>query len=300
MFNFDDLENQKRYFFIINPVSGNGKGKKIIPEIERLFGKLHLSYEIKVTEFAKQGIELAKKAIEENYDIIVAVGGDGTVNEVASAVVGTKATLGIIPIGSGNGLARELKIPLSSKAALQNLISGTRQIMDTGICNQHFFACTAGIGFDAYMAQKFLTLEKRGLVGYVKLFFREFYQYKEKKYELIVNENKITVDAFLITIANCRQWGNDFFISPKSIHNDGKLEICIIKKFSLIYIPALLYRLITKTIHKSRFFESYTCQKLEIISNNEKSMTHTDGECHEVDKNLLISINARSLKIIGG
>ncbi len=297
---FGTMSSQKKYFFIINPVSGRGKGSRLIPSIEKCCSSKKIIFEIHVSRFAGDACDLAEKAVTSGFEVIVAVGGDGTVNEVARKIAGTNSVLGIIPIGSGNGLAREMKIPLDSIAALKFLFTGSIRKIDTGFSNGHFFACTTGVGFDAHLAQGFLSLPQRGLNGYVKLFLKEFFSYKNKKYIIQNNDQKIETDAFLITIANCRQWGNDFFISPESKHDDGKLEICIIRKFPKIIFPVLVYRIICKTIHKSAYFTSVVTKSKIILQSEEKSYFHVDGECFESNRNLEICNSPQNLPIISG
>ncbi len=267
----------RSFYIIINPISGRGKGKLAATEIEKIFSKRNIRYEIIFTTKSGEAVELAKKAIHENFDVIVAVGGDGTVNEIAGEVSKSKKNLGIIPIGSGNGLARDLGIPVNIKAAIKNLLLCEEKVIDVGYCNDHFFGCTAGVGFDAYMGEKFKNLENRGLMGYVKTFLKEFFNYKTQDYIIKFDEKEIKVNAFLITIANCKQWGNNFYISPKSKNNDGKLEICVIKKFPKIIFPILVYRILCKTIHKSTYCMYFQSKYLTIETNGELTF-HTDGE----------------------
>jgi diacylglycerol kinase family enzyme len=270
----------------------------LISAIEHYCSSKKIIFEIHVSKFAGDACHLAEKAVSLGFEMIIAVGGDGTVNEVARKIAGTKSVLGIIPIGSGNGLAREMKIPLDSLAALKFLPMGSIRKIDTGFSNGHFFACTTGVGFDAHLAQGFLSLPNRGLKGYVKLFLKEFFSYENKKYTIQTGEEKIETEAFLITIANCRQWGNDFFISPESKHDDGKLEICIIRKFPRIIFPVLVYRIICKTIHKSAYFTRISTNAEILIHSNISSHFHVDGECFEWNGKLEISNFNQNLQVI--
>jgi diacylglycerol kinase (ATP) len=292
------MEAIYRYFFIINPISGKGKGTKLIPEIEKICSSKNCSFEIHISKFSGDAKNLAEKALNQKFDFVIAVGGDGTVNEVASIIAGTSTTLGIIPIGSGNGLAREMKIPLDNQAALRFIFNGEIRKIDTGNCNNHFFACTSGVGFDAHLAHTFLKLQNRGLKGYVQLFLKEFFGYKTKKYFIQTDNETIETDAFLITVANCRQWGNDFFISPKSNYQDGQFEICVIKKFPLYIFPILVYRILCKNIHQSRYYFVIKTNSLILKSNVPNDVFHADGECFDLNEKLVISNNYRSLNVI--
>jgi YegS/Rv2252/BmrU family lipid kinase len=295
---FGTMVGQKRYFFIINPVSGKGKGSRLIPFIEDYCSTKKIIFEIHTSKFSGDACNLAEQAVSLGFDVIVAVGGDGTVNEVARKISRTESILGIIPIGSGNGLAREMKIPLDPISALKFLFTGSIQKIDTGISNGHFFACTTGVGFDAHLAHEFLNLSQRGLKGYVKLFLKEFFSYKNKKYVIQTDGQKVETEAFLITIANCRQWGNDFFISPESKYDDGKLEISIIRKFPKFIFPVLVYRIICKNIHKSIYFTSISSKSEISLYSESPSYFHVDGECFEWNGKLEISNYHGNLKVI--
>jgi diacylglycerol kinase (ATP) len=293
------MEELKKYFFIINPISGKGKGHKIIPLIEEIFNTKKIVYEIHVTKYAGEAKKLAQMALENNFTAIIAVGGDGTVNEIGSVLVNTSTTFGIIPVGSGNGLARDLNIPMNAHSAIKNLLKGELQKIDTAKCNGKYFACTAGIGFDAQMAHSFLHLENRGLRGYIKTFITDFFKYKPIAFQFKINEKTFNGNAFLITIANCKQWGNNFYISPKSKQKDGILEICILRRFPIYVLPILIFRAINKTLDQSKYL---TIQQITEIELNiiENSRFHTDGEVSEPKNSFKIEVNPASLNIISG
>lgn len=291
------MPEKRKFYFIINPVSGKGKGKKILPNIESYLNKEKITFQTVITEYPRQAAELAKNALNK-FDVIVAVGGDGTVNEVASALVNTNHILGIIPIGSGNGLAREMNIPMPYKKAMEVLINGKIKTSDCGSINEKFFVCTAGVGFDAFLAEKFLHLQKRGLTGYMRLFFREYLKYKTKKYTLVIDHKKTEEEALLITIANQKQWGNNFFISPLSVNNDGLLDICILKKFPLYALPVISHLATSKQLHKSKYFKTITTSNVK-IQTNEARFFHADGEIYPIETEIFASIIPSGLKIIG-
>lgn len=277
------IKLNRSFYVIVNPISGKGKGKFVAKEIAKAFNAKNIRHEIIFTTRVGEAIELTQNGIQENYDVIVAVGGDGTVNEIAGEVANSNKKLGIIPIGSGNGLARDLNIPINTKASIKNLLLGSEKIIDVGYCNNKFFACTAGVGFDAHMGERFKNLENRGIIGYIKTFLKEFFTYKSEDYILNIDNQEIKVNAFLITIANCKQWGNNFYISPKAKNNDGKLEICVIRKFPKILFPVLVYRLMCKNIHYSQFYDSFSCDSASILKENEL-IFHVDGE-PQLEKN---------------
>lgn len=291
------MKNSRSFFFIINPISGNGKGKKVAEMIEKNWPNKNINYEIHFTTAAGDAIRLAEEGIKSDKEIIVAVGGDGTVNEISGSLFQSNKTLGIIPIGSGNGLARELNIPLVIKAALSNLLNAPIYKMDIGFADNKVFNCTSGIGFDAHMGNIFKTSQTRGIVGYIQLFFKEFFNYHPSEYKVTIDGITKNHNAFFITIGNCRQWGNSFYISPKSKNDDGKLEVCIIKDFPKLIFPVLAYRLLNFNIDKSRYYEYLQGESIKIES--EKPITfHTDGEPYETSNQVEFSVKKGALCII--
>lgn len=291
------MKTNRSFFFIINPISGNGKGKKVAEMIEKNWNSKGISYEIHFTTSAGDAIRLTEEAVRSNKDIIVAVGGDGTVNEISGNLIHSNKTLGIIPIGSGNGLARELQIPLVLKAALNNLLIAPIYKMDIGFANHKVFNCTAGIGFDAHMGNIFKSTQNRGILGYIQLFFKEFFHYRTSNYEVTIDGITKNYDAFFITVANCKQWGNSFYISPKSKNNDGKLEVCIIRKFPKFIFPVLAYRLLNFNIDKSRYYQYLHGESIKITA-NKHIIFHTDGEPHEATNQVEFSAKKEALCVI--
>lgn len=282
----------KKILFIVNPIAGVKKKKNIPQLIEKHLDTSTLSYKVVLTEYAGHGKELAKEALD-SFNIIVAVGGDGTVNEIASAVTHSNAALGIIPMGSGNGLARHLKIPLDTIEAIQFLSTSATRKIDTCSLNNLPFFCTAGVGFDGYIGDVFAKQSSRGFWTYFKCSVREFFRYSPKNYSF---NNKETT-AYLITIANANQFGNDVFISPLSNIEDGSFEICIVKPFSVwsgIFIGLKLFR---KKIHTSKYY-NFTSQKEVIIQNPSNEFVHLDGEPIGQIKTLHFKIFPKSLYVV--
>ncbi len=282
----------KKILFIINPIAGV-KNKKNIPQlIKEHIDTSKLSYEIVLTEYAGHGKEIAAKSIN-TFDIIVAVGGDGTVNEIASALKHSKAALGIIPMGSGNGLARHLKIPLNTIKAIEFLNSSSTRTIDTCTLNDTPFFCTAGVGFDGYVGDVFAKQTSRGFWTYLKCSIHEFFRYTPKTYSF---ENK-NIKAYLITIANAGQFGNDVFISPLSDIEDGKFEVCFVKPFSLGASLGLGLKLFRKKIHTSQYFD-FTSRQEVIIDNPSNEFVHIDGEPIGQVKKLHFKIFPKSLHVV--
>ncbi|MDA3953958.1 MAG: YegS/Rv2252/BmrU family lipid kinase [Bacteroidales bacterium] len=284
-----------KIIFIINPVSGKKKKKNIPVLIKKTFDNED-EYKIVYTSFAGEATIIAKKYLNKGYKKFIAIGGDGTVNEVASAIVDTDAILGILPLGSGNGLARHLKIPLKLQKGLNIIKKGNHKKIDYGEINDHKFFCTTGVGFDAHVGHVFSKLEKRGFSNYIRTTVSEFRRYQPKRYEISMNGTTIMRDAFLITFANASQYGNNAHIAPKAIINDGKLEIAIMRSFPLITAPGIGARLFLKNIDKSNYLETYRCKSI-VVKRNSPDVIHYDGEPGKMGEVLYIKIVPKGLNV---
>jgi diacylglycerol kinase family enzyme len=228
----------------------------------------------------------------------VAVGGDGTVNEIAKVLINTPATMGIIPVGSGNGLARHLKIPLQPGRAIQTINNLKYQAIDVGMINHTPFFCTCGVGFDALIGDKFAQCKGRGLSNYVKTTISEYFNYQPETYQITVdNEEKIERQAFLITFANASQYGNNAFIAPKADICDGELDICILSPFRLYRAPVIGVRLFAGNIDKSPLMYCKKGSKV-MLERSSEGVIHFDGEPFQMGKKLEISLISKGLNII--
>lgn len=285
---------KKRITFLINPISG-GKSKSNFPETAEKYLD-HSRFEIQYLFTKHQGhaYDLAKSSDSE---ILVAVGGDGTINEVASALVDTEKTMGIVPFGSGNGLARSLGIPLRSMNAVKRLNQLNVSRIDTGLFNERQFFNMAGMGFDAHISALFANGVKRGFGGYVKATVREISTYRAEHYRIEVDGNVYERNAFMINIANSSQFGNNAHISPKASVKDGLLDVCITRPFPLYQIPILGVRLFSQTSHRSAYLEIIRGKEI-CISRNADGAVHVDGEPLQMGKELHIKIKPLSLSII--
>src|ERR1035438_3774243 len=232
---------KKKIRFIINPVSGAGKKKNIIQQIEQNIDKNKFQHEIVFTEKEGHAIGLSKQAAESNYYAVVAVGGDGSVNEVASSLIGKSTALAILPMGSGNGYANHLLISHNIPKAINLINTGKIISVDTLTVNKKAIIGICGVGFDAHVAHVFANYGKRGFSSYVKIIIKEYFKYKPFQYKILVNNNIVEHKAWLITFANASQFGNNAKINPWSDIQDGFLEICILKKISLLKIPKIIY-----------------------------------------------------------
>lgn len=287
----------KKIRFIINPKSGTGKSKNLTALIYSEIDKNIFETDIAFTQAQGHACELAKEAVALKYDIVVAVGGDGSVNETAGSLINTSTSLGIIPTGSGNGMARHLKVPVDIKKALANINTGKIDTIDTLEVNNRFCIGTIGIGFDAHIAHLFAHAGKRGYSTYVKLVLTEFASYKEKRFVILVDGKSYERDCFLLTIANSSQFGNNAVIAPFADVKDGIIDISAMKRFPFYVAPSLIYRLMHNTIHLSRYFELLKGREI-IIKNNVELQGHIDGEPVLFNSDLNISIHRDSLKVI--
>lgn len=291
------MSKKSNILFIINPISG-GKEKFDLPAlIAQHLDKRRYNATCSFTEHGGHATEMASPAAITDYDIVVAVGGDGTINEVASQLVHSDKIFGVVPFGSGNGLARFLNIPLKPKKAIELINTGKWQTIDTAELNGKKFFNIAGMGFDAHLSSVFAGNDKRGLISYVELGFKEIANYKAQPYSIEIDGKKYDKEAFAISIANSAQYGNNVYISPKSSLTDGYLDVCIIHPISLVKLPILAYQMITASTHKSSLVKIIRGKhiKIERICSG---AVHLDGEPEILDMTLDIKIVPSSLKII--
>ncbi|MGQ1787805.1 diacylglycerol/lipid kinase family protein [Saccharicrinis sp. GN24d3] len=286
----------KRILFLINPVSGVGKQRTIERYIESELDCNKLSVDIDYTEFRAHARELAGKAVGQ-YDAVVAVGGDGTVNEVASKLVGTDTALAIVPTGSGNGLARFMQIPMRINKAIQSLNYFHEKKIDTMKVNQYCSVNVAGIGFDAHISHNFEGKKLRGPLGYLQLITTEFAGYQSDTYQLKIDGKVYSRKAFLISFANSSQYGNNIHIAPNAQIDDGLIDVSIIRDFPMFDAPAMIFSLLDKSINKNDNDEVVRAKRIEIEHPSELK-AHVDGEPVLLGKKAIIEIKPLSLKII--
>lgn len=288
--------SKKKICFIVNPISGIGRQKVIEKLIDEKLDRSLFDYEIAYTKAAKHAIELSKDAASRKLDIVVAVGGDGSVNEVSKGLINTATAMAIIPTGSGNGLARHLNIPLNLKKAMEVINAGKQTSIDTIQMNEETFANVAGVGFDAHIGWEFAKFGKRGFSSYVKVITRELPRYKAQDFELIIDGKSTTKNAYLISFANGSQWGNNAYIAPTADVSDGLMDIAILKDFKFMNAIAIGYRMFNKSLDKSSFME--VIKTKEVLVKQKGIIAHIDGEPIEVGNEIRIKVNPLSLKVI--
>lgn len=287
-------------WFIINPISGTQDKDKIVARIGQYFPDSKFYVNIKYTEYAGHAALIAKEAVAESADIVVAVGGDGTVNDTARALVHTDVALGIVPCGSGNGLARHLYLPMNIDNALQVISECNIHTLDYGLINGQPFFCTAGVGFDAFLSDKFNKSGKRGLFSYIENALREGVKYQPETYELEIldKESEVhTYNAFLITCANASQYGNDFFIAPHASMSDGLLDVTIMEPFSVLESAKIAYQLVNKTITNNSRIKTFKCKDL-VIRRKAPGAIHIDGDPHEGESEVYVTLVPKGIRMV--
>ncbi len=289
---------KRKALFIINPISG-GKKKDGVPELIK--DTVDAGVMEPVIAFS-DGIAHARVIAAEavgKFDTVVAVGGDGTVNEVASAIVDTDTSLGIVPFGSGNGLSRFLGIPMDTKDAIKNLASGRTEIIDSARINGQPFFNMAGMGFDAHISEIFSHGKKRGFISYIKSSIKEVVGYQPQNYHLDIDGKKYDYKAFMLSIANSSQYGNNVHISPKASLQDGLLDVCVIKPFPLWRFPEMSMRMLIKATESSKYVEIIRGKQI-LIKREHTGPIHLDGEPQVAGTGIDINILPKSLKVIVG
>ncbi len=288
-----NLTNQTT-IFIINPIAGSKKIDFSSAILNTISGQ-NLSAEIVKTQYKGHAFEIVEEYLAKGFLQFVAVGGDGTVNEVASALVETKGSLSIIPVGSGNGLARALEISMNWEKALQQAIHGTKRFIDVGFINEKPFFCTSGIGFDALCAYHFAKgSHKRGLSNYVKIILQTYFGYTPSKVAFQGQE----VEYFSLTFANANQFGNDAFIAPDAILDDGMLDCSIIGPHPKWYGTMMGYLLMAGKIRTSKYVEYYRGKSFE-LKGQPQWLIHIDGESLKLETDRIsVSIKENALGIM--
>ncbi|MDZ7292641.1 MAG: diacylglycerol kinase family lipid kinase [candidate division KSB1 bacterium] len=282
--------------FIINPIAGFRRDKRYIYNLIRRRCK-GMNFKIEHTYAPGDATRVAQKAAAEGYTTVVAVGGDGTVNETASGLVGTDTALGIMPRGSGNGLARSLGIPLQPAEALELICTGKEHYIDAGRAAHRYFFVVTGVGFDAYVGHKFNTAMWRGPLPYFYIVAREFVNYHPEPLRLHLEQEVMEMTPFLVTIANTLQYGNGAIIAPHAKPDDGILEVCVVRPMTfaeLILHAPKLFNGKADTVPLITYFRS----KKAAIEKCGPVLFHVDGEAQICESPIEISVLPRALKVI--
>lgn len=290
-----------KIMFVVNPISGTHDKEAVVARIPRVLDSGAWDVRVKFTTHAGHAAELTRRAVRMGMDVVVAVGGDGTVNEVARELVDTPTALGIIPCGSGNGLARHLSIPLDGMQALGVIERCRVEEMDYGRVCGHPFFCTCGVGFDAEVSQAFARAGSRGLITYLKTTIQKGLGYKGEDLEYELNDSGIRhhVRAFLIACGNAAQYGNDTYIAPHASMRDGLLDATVMTPFPLIETPIVGLQLLTKTIDKNLHVTIHRCRSLTIYR-KQAGVIHYDGDAAEAPEKVRVEVVPRGIRMIVG
>lgn len=287
---------RKEVYVIINPVSGT-KSKKNIPAYFKALDAEKFNVRLFYTEYPGHATEIARGAAANNADYVIAVGGDGTINEVAKTLVNTDTALGIVPVGSGNGLARSLSIPLNIAKAIDVIRNGKTRPIDYGIVDERIFLCTCGVGFDAEVSEKVSNQSKRGKLMYARTMIDTFRHLKPERYTIVTSSSTFETDAFLITCANATQYGNNAYIAPNAKMDDGQMNIVILKPLSVFNLPAVVIQLFSKNIRKNRKMTEIISSEVKILRENGGAM-HLDGDAIYAGNEININIIRYGLNVL--
>jgi len=289
---------KKKICFIINPKSGTASKSRLPGLIKKILSPELFEVEILKTEYAGHATELTQKALYKGFDFIVAAGGDGTVNEIARTMVHGKATLGIIPLGSGNGLARDLGISMDMKKAIETIITGNIITIDYCKANDYAFFCTCGVGFDANVSERFSEGKKRGPISYVKSAITEYIKFQPDTYKITLDDGTtVEEEAFLVTCANASQYGNNAYIAPNANIRDGKMDIVVLAPLLPIDVGPIAIQLFTKQIENNNRVSHFRSEKV-IIKRTKPGPMHIDGEPIYSEKEIVVQTIPAGLNVI--
>lgn len=288
--------NTRRLLLIINPISGLGSKESFEPLVRSTLEPLGYKVTTAYTCARGDATRLARQAVEEGYYGVLAAGGDGTVNETARALCHTSTVLGIIPCGSGNGLARHLGIPIDPVAAVRIIADGHTVASDFGAVNGQPFFCTFGVGFDAAVSSHFARQHRRGPLSYIRSAIAQYIKYHPQVYTVSANGHVLTEKAFLIAVCNASQYGNNAYIAPRASITDGELDITIIHAGNPLDTAMVGMDLFTGYINHNTLIHSFRAPAA-VIYRNEPGPAHIDGEPITVDDAMEIKCHPGAVNI---
>ena len=291
------ITEKMKITFIINPISGTVSKSGIPQLIDQMLDKKKFSYEIRETLYAGHAAKIATECKEQGVDVVVAVGGDGTVNEVGRALVHTNTALAILPCGSGNGLARHLMLPMNLKKSIETINKGVIHDLDYGVINDIPFFCTCGIGFDAFVSMKFAEAGKRGPITYVENVLREGLRYKPETYTITDESGTKMRKAFLISCANASQYGNNAYIAPHASMADGILDIIIMEPFDMFDAPQISMDLFSKTIENNSKIKMLKSSRI-LVKRQKEGYIHYDGDPVMAGTEIEIHVEHKGIKMV--
>ena len=290
------MTGKRKILAVINPISGTSN-KEFMPEtIARCIDPDKFDVVVRFTQHASHATLLTEEAIKEGFYGVIAVGGDGTINEVAAALRDSSTALGIIPCGSGNGLARHLGIPMNVEKALEIINLDNIESLDYCTANDRPFFCTCGVGFDAHVSQKFAEAKKRGPLSYIQKTLVEYLKYRCKTYSIEMNDRVVTEKAFVIACGNASQYGNNAFITPRASMHDGLIDVTVIHPFTPLDTAVLGVLLFTRHIDQDTNINTFRTSELT-IHRPKPDVMHIDGEPIMMDADIHIKCHKAGIKI---
>ena len=288
---------KKKTLVIVNPISGVGRQKKIEKILQNNLNQDLFDYTVRYTEYIHHGTEIARDAVDHGYDCVVAVGGDGSVNDVVQGIKDSDTRLGIIPCGSGNGLARSLKLPLQPWLATRVLNQQFEQTIDSIVVNNRWVVVNAaGCGFDAFIARLMHAAKTRGFSAYTNLVLREYTRYKNSNYHLVIDGQEYYRNAWFIAIANSRQYGYNLAVAPKAELDDGLLDISSLDKVPIDHLPITAPLAFTNHLDLSQHVEMFKAKDV-LIEGNADRWVNLDGEGENIGTSVHFVIHPQSVKI---
>ncbi len=290
--------SQKRTItFIINPISGT-HSKDAMPElIQQTIDAEKFDVDVRLTEYAGHASEIARQCVAQGTDVVAAVGGDGTINEVARSLTHTQTALAIVPCGSGNGLARHLCLPMDTRKSIEIINQCNIEAFDYGVINEQPFFCTCGMGFDAFISLKFAEAGKRGPITYVENVLKEGLKYKPETYEIIDDSGTARYKAFLIACANASQYGNNAYIAPGATMKDGQMDVIVMEPFNALDAPQIAADLFMKTLGNNSKIKTFRTKHLH-IRRQEPGAIHYDGDPIMTGTDIDVHIEHQGIRIL--
>ncbi len=281
---------------IINPISGTKSKAGLDHLVIDALAPIGWEVEVAYTRCHGDATRLARQAVEKGCEAVIAAGGDGTINETAAALCGTGVVLGILPCGSGNGLARHLGIQVDIREGLKVIMENNPMEIDYASVNGKKFFCTCGVGFDAAVSEAFAKKKTRGKLTYIKSTFETYAAYHPEHYTIIANGQKLTEKAFLVAVCNASQYGNNAYIAPSASINDGLLDVTIIHSGNTLSTALVGVDMLTGMIEKNMLIHTFRTNDLQIIR-EKKGPSHVDGEPMELPEKLDIHCVHNGLKV---
>lgn len=287
----------KKIVFIINPNAGTGNKNSVVSAIEQHLDKKVFEPEIRYTEYAGHAAIIAREEAQKGTDVVVAVGGDGTVNEVGRALVGTQTAMAIIPCGSGNGLARHMRISMQPSKAVKLINDCCVKDIDYGMVNDNAFFCTCGVGFDAFISMKFAEAGSRGLKTYVEKTLQDGLTYKPETYRIEIDGETEVQEAFLIACANASQYGNNAYIAPEASTRDGLMDVTILTPFTPLESAQIVMQMFSRELSKNSHVKTFRTKRIKIMREHE-GPAHVDGDPMMMGNTLDVEIVPASLHMV--